>query len=388
MASIITRQGNGRPLSTEQLDANFVNLNNDKVEKNGSTPITGTQKIFELDLTSETPRIQLTSSTATLTIGGTGNTINIPGSLITDFRPSQLLTARAFSIVGSEITAPEIFFNGTGNVELNATIENGAISGSKIATNAVTSIKIAPGAVIESKIATNAVTSIKIAPSAVTTPKIENGAVIESKIATDAVTTPKIQNNAVIESKIATNAVTTPKIQNNAVIESKIATNAVTTPKIENGAVTPTKIATDAVTTPKIQNNAVNADKIATDAVTTPKIENNAITPNKIATTGTFNFPAATINNNPILIGSTVIAEVVIPAGIAKGQCSTINVTVTGAAFNKHVIAQPAVAFTDNVSFTVHVSAANTVKLVVKNDNTANIDTVGQTLDFNFLLIG
>jgi hypothetical protein len=323
MATIITREGRVLPLTTAEVDGNFTNLNNSKVENTGSIPITGLQRIREIELTKSSPNLLFPG---TLTLGGVGNTVSIPGTLnATVSQTLRWATARRIRLTGA--ASGEVFINGTANVDLPLTISNGSITNLKLSNMSAGLIK----------------------------GRVSNGAgVVQDLTATQVRTLLNVEDGA--------NNYSHPNHSGDVTSDS------------------------DGATT--ISNNAVNADKIATDAVTTPKIENNAITPNKIATTGTFNFPAATINNNPILIGSTVIAEVVIPAGIAKDQCSTINVTVTGAAFNKHVIAQPAVAFTDNVSFTVHVSAANTVKLVVKNDDTANIDTVGQTLDFNFLLIG
>mgnify|MGYP000087133728 CR=1 FL=1 len=41
MASITTRAGKGSPLTNAEVDANFANLNADKLERNGSNSMTG-----------------------------------------------------------------------------------------------------------------------------------------------------------------------------------------------------------------------------------------------------------------------------------------------------------------------------------------------------------
>lgn len=71
---------------------------------------------------------------------------------------------------------------------------------------------------------------------------ILDGAVGTSKLATNAVTTIKITDGNVTEAKIATSAVTTTKIADANVTEGKIAANAVTTTKIADANVTPAKL--------------------------------------------------------------------------------------------------------------------------------------------------
>jgi len=71
---------------------------------------------------------------------------------------------------------------------------------------------------------------------------ILDGAVGSSKLATNAVTTIKITDGNVTEAKIATSAVTTTKIADANVTEGKIAANAVTTTKIADANVTPAKL--------------------------------------------------------------------------------------------------------------------------------------------------
>jgi trimeric autotransporter adhesin len=81
-----------------------------------------------------------------------------------------------------------------------------------IASNAVTSAKIADGAVVTADLANNAVTSVKIADGAVVTVDLADNAVTSAKIADGAVATADMADNAVTTAKIANAAVTAAKI--------------------------------------------------------------------------------------------------------------------------------------------------------------------------------
>jgi len=63
MSTIVTRAGKGSPLTHVEVDANFTNLNTDKVEKTAAAITGGT-----ITGTRINPRILSTTSTATLTV--------------------------------------------------------------------------------------------------------------------------------------------------------------------------------------------------------------------------------------------------------------------------------------------------------------------------------
>jgi hypothetical protein len=73
-----------------------------------------------------------------------------------------------------------------------ATVNDGAITTTKMAEGAVSATKVADGAITTTKVADGAVTTTKIADGAVTTPKLADLAVTSPKIADGAVTTSKI----------------------------------------------------------------------------------------------------------------------------------------------------------------------------------------------------
>ena len=101
-------------------------------------------------------------------------------------------------------------------------IANGAVTGAKLATNAVNNSKIANGSVNAAKLATNAVTVSKLANSAVSTAKLATAAVTSAKLAPNAVKTTKIANAAVTAAKLAPNSVNGTKLADGAVSGAKL----------------------------------------------------------------------------------------------------------------------------------------------------------------------
>jgi len=164
-------------------------------------------------------------------------------------------------------------------------ITNASIIAGKLATNAVTTVKINA----------SAVTTAKINNSAVTTDKINNTAVTTAKVADDAITYAKLQNLAtanrvlgataagvigetqVVTAMIGADAVDGTKIADDAIGSEHIADNAVIEARIASNAVTSAKIAASAVDTSELNDGAVTTVKIAADAVDGTKIADNAI---------------------------------------------------------------------------------------------------------------
>lgn len=64
---------------------------------------------------------------------------------------TALETARNFSISG-DITASAVSFDGSGAVELSASIDNGTVDGNALASNAVTNVKITDNTISEAKL--------------------------------------------------------------------------------------------------------------------------------------------------------------------------------------------------------------------------------------------
>ena len=91
---------------------------------------------------------------------------------------------------------------------------------------------------------------------------IADGSIDTDKLATDAVSGVKILNGSVDTNKIATDAVVNAKILTGSIDTRTLAADAVSNAKILNGAVDTNKLATDAVSNTKILNGAVNTAKL------------------------------------------------------------------------------------------------------------------------------
>lgn len=167
---------------------------------------------------------------------------------------------------------------GTANLDKAFLVTNNAGS-AVIGTNTLTFVQFGGS----SDVADGSITAAKLASDAVTTIKILDANVTAAKLATDAVTTAKIAAANVTAAKMAPNSVATTNIQDDAVTTAKILNANVTTAKILDGNVTEAKLATDAVTTDKIAAANVTAAKLASNSVFTAAIQDDAVTSAKIA---------------------------------------------------------------------------------------------------------
>lgn len=79
MAQLTTRAGKGSPLTNAEVDANFNNLNNDKVEKNGSTLLTGKLQLVAGDASKAS--IKITQGSANPSTPESGDLWNNGGVL-------------------------------------------------------------------------------------------------------------------------------------------------------------------------------------------------------------------------------------------------------------------------------------------------------------------
>lgn len=112
----------------------------------------------------------------------------------------QTVTLRPTGGSGVDLTAgqyAQVFSDGTNIVETGAasggaTIADGSVGSTKLATDAVIEVKIQDGAVTEDKIADANVTALKLATDAVTTVKIKDDAIIGDKIAANTISGTKL----------------------------------------------------------------------------------------------------------------------------------------------------------------------------------------------------
>lgn len=164
----------------------------------------------------------------------------------------------------SKLDAEKTFLDGSITTNL---INDGAITNTKIAKNAVYGDAIQDSAITTSKVANENITTSKLANGAVTNTKLAKDSVYGDAIQDGAIKAPKLSESSVIENKIANNAVTTIKIKNSSVTTEKLANSAVTTAKINNSSVTTEKINNGAVVTSKLADDSVTWDKLHDDVV-------------------------------------------------------------------------------------------------------------------------
>ena len=185
---------------------------------------------------------------------------------------------------------------GTG---VRSILEDNAISAAKIATDAITSDKIAANAIGASEIADNAITAAKIATDAITSDKIAANAIGASEIADNAITAAKIATDAIDADALSADAIT--EISTNVAdqvwdelrsahtvvgsfgegvasiqgdITGKVLGSGVSVivgtgvqASLQDNAITSTKISTGAITASKFAASAIDANALAADAV-------------------------------------------------------------------------------------------------------------------------
>jgi hypothetical protein len=209
----------------------------------------------------------------------------------------------------------------------NPSVNNGAITTTKLANNSITTSKIVDASVTSAKLAAGVIPT-SLPPNGIAggdltgsypNPTINNGAINTIKLADNSITTSKIVNASVTSAKLAAGIIPTslppngiaggdltgsypnPTINNGAINTIKLADNSITTSKIVNASVTSAKLAAGVIPTslppngsaggdlsglypnPTINNGAITTSKLADNSITTLKIVDGSVTSAKLA---------------------------------------------------------------------------------------------------------
>ncbi len=158
-----------------------------------------------------------------------------------------------------------------------ATVFNGAITGTKLASNSVNSGHIINGTVTGGDLANNSVKSVHITDGTIQSVDISDGTVAAVDLAANSVGNSEMQNNAIGSAEIIDNSIIAPDLAPNSVNNGKIldgtiiladmANNSVSTLEIVDGSVTQSEIATNGVAAAEIAAGAVGASELATGSV-------------------------------------------------------------------------------------------------------------------------
>tara|TARA_B100000945_G_scaffold302340_1_gene285869 strand:- start:699 stop:1835 length:1137 start_codon:yes stop_codon:yes gene_type:complete len=272
MATIVTRSGKGSPLTNNELDANFTNLNTDKIESgNTVAALTITDLVVSNALTVDTNTLKVDNSNnrvgildatpaVSLDVGSATDAVHVPTGT-TAQRPTGAAGMFRYNSTENQFEgysegAWDQIGGGGATIEVDNFTGNGSTTAFTMGADPLTENNTAvyiDGVYQQKNTYTQSGTTLTFS----TAPP--NGATIEvNRISASAVTVGTPDDNTVSTVKIQNLAVTTDKLAN-----STGASDGVTTGKIATSAVTDSKLATNSVTTVKITDANVTLAKLA-----------------------------------------------------------------------------------------------------------------------------
>lgn len=232
------------------------------------------------------------------------------------------------------------------------------------------------GTVASGMIAADAITGAKIADNALDSEHYTDGSIDTAHLAADSVTGAKIADDAldsehytdgsIDTAHLADGSITAAKIADGTIVAAEIADNAVTTAKINADAVTGAKIADDAINSEHYTDGSIDTAHIADNNITHDKLENRYTVLSALGTGGskTLDFSAATtftatMNGNATFTITNPKQGQVVDLILAGNHTPTL--AMSGATFNK----------TGSVDY--DGSTTNLIQILVADDASSEI---------------
>ena len=221
-----------------------------------------------------------------------------------------------------------------------------AITGAKIADNALDSEHYTDGSIDTAHLAADSVTGAKIADDALDSEHYTDGSIDTAHLADGSITAAKIADGTIVAAEIADNAVTTAKINADAVTGAKIADDAINSEHYTDGSIDTAHIADNQVTHDKLENRYTVLSALGTG--TNQTLDFSA------ATTFT-----ATMNGNATFTITNPKQGQVVDLILAGNHTPTL--AMSGATFNK----------TGSVDY--DGSTTNLIQILVADDASSEI---------------
>jgi hypothetical protein len=200
---------------------------------------------------------------------------------------------------------------------LNIDISNGTITGAKIASGTITSDNIQDGTIGNSDISESAnIRWYKItATNSILNTDISDSTITGSKIASNTITSDNILDGTILNTDISNGTITGSKIASNTITSDNILDGTILNTDISNGTITGSKIASNTITSNNIQNGTILDEDISNNTITGSKIAYHTIT--------TLNIQDGTIENSDIsstadIEGSKIQAATSLVSGVVS----------------------------------------------------------------------
>ena len=266
----------------------------------------------DLDITTDSGTIAIDLDGETLTVSGgegidtsaTGNAITIAGEdASTSNKGVASFSSDNFAVSSGAVTIKD------GGVVTDE-LATDAVTGAKIADNAIDSEHYADGSIDTAHIADSQITVAKMAANSVDsdqyvdgsidTAHIANLQITTGLIAADAITAAKIADDVVNSEHYAAGSIDTEHIADSQITVAKMAANSVDSDQYVDGSIDTAHISADAITEAKIADNAVESDQyvdgsidnahLADDAVGADELASNAVVNASVAAGAAINF--------------------------------------------------------------------------------------------------